>query len=179
MSTPFLAQVLLVPFQFAPRGYASCNGQLLPINQNQALFSLLGTQYGGNGQTNFALPDMRGRTPMSYSSSVDAGWNGSIATIGERAGAESVTLAPGQVPSHAHAMQGTTAAGTSRLPGGRVPATSVSTGTAVPVYGTGPAVGLTGVGTTGPATAQPHVNMQPYTVLNFCIALQGIFPSRN
>jgi microcystin-dependent protein len=181
MSTPFMGQIEIFSFNFAPKGWALCNGQLLPINQNQALFSLLGTQFGGNGQTNFALPDLRSRIPISMGTNI----------IGTAAGTESVTLNIGTMAQHTHQMKadGTTAAG-SNFPTPGNSGTSVmgnSGGTQVPpgsftvsIYSS---AGVTG--TLAPQVisnnggSQPHTNIQPYLCLNFCIALQGIFPSRN
>lgn len=155
---PFLGQIIIVPYNFAPRGWAFCNGQILAISQNMALFSLLGTTYGGNGQTTFALPDLRGRFPMSEGQG--PGLSGRA--LGEVSGAEAVTLTVAETPQHAHALP------------------------EVQVRGTGtPAVGAAAGGDRGTATtsgvggAQPHNNMPPYLVLNYVIALQGIFPSRN
>jgi microcystin-dependent protein len=152
-------------FNFAPKGWAMCNGQLLPINQNQALFSLLGTTYGGNGQTNFALPDLRGRAPIH----VGAGH-----TLGERAGEEAHTLSSAELPQHTHVMNGSSTNADVVSPTGNVVAQSSQ------LYG--PAAQLTPLdpsssGNTG--GSQAHLNMQPYLTLTFCIALQGIFPSPN
>ena len=168
MLEPFIGQTIMVGFNFAPRGWAFCNGQLLAIAQNTALFSLLGTTYGGNGQTTFALPDLRGRTPV--------GAYGFPVTLGERAGVENVTLATSQIPAHAHSVNASTAPGTTRNPGNAL-------------YGTTPAL-LHGPSSGSPVQldartiaqaggSQPHNNMQPYLAVNFCIALMGIFPSRN
>ncbi|MEJ5125429.1 tail fiber protein [Comamonas sp. MYb21] len=176
MSEFFVGQVMMTGFVFAPKYFAQCNGQLLPIAQNQALFSLLGTQYGGNGSTNFALPDLRGRTPIGFGNSVDPGWSPPPAGIGERGGVENVTLLPAQMPSHTHALQARTATGTTRIPKGNALATSASTA----LYATGsPNVALAPQSISSAGNTQPHPNMQPSTTLNFCIALQGIFPSRN
>lgn len=176
MSEFFIGQVMMAGFNFAPRFWALCNGQLLPINQNQALFSLLGTQYGGNGTTNFALPDLRSRSPLGYASSVDPGWQPPAVQIGQASGVESVTLFSSNLPGHVHSAFGSTGNGSTRNPGNAVYAnTSVnlhgpSSGQAVPLHPT----------TIAPAGGnQPHSNMQPYSAINFCIALSGIFPSRN
>lgn len=182
MSEFFIGQVMLTAFNFAPRFFAQCNGQLLPINQNQALFSLLGTQYGGNGTTNFALPDLRSRTPIGYASSVDPGWQPPAVQIGQASGVESVTLLSSNLPAHSHQVNATNAVGSNRIPVGRVYATSTDAGGA-PLALYGPSSGRTvplapqSVGVAG--GSQPHPNLQPYTVINFCIALSGIFPSRN
>jgi microcystin-dependent protein len=179
MSEFFIGQIMMTGFNFAPRFWAQCNGQLLPINQNQALFSLLGTQYGGNGTTNFALPDLRSRTPIGYASSVDPSWQPPAVQIGQAAGVENVTLLSTNLPSHTHAMNASTTAGDNRIPGNRVYATN--TNAAQPLYApsTGAVVPMNPA-TLAPAGGnQPHPNLQPYSVINFCIALSGIFPSRN
>lgn len=182
MSDYFIGQIMMAGFNFAPRYWALCNGQLLPINQNQALFSLLGTQYGGNGTTNFALPDLRSRTPTGYASSVDPGWQPPPVQIGQPGGVEQVTLLSANLPAHNHAVNASTTSGNSRIPSNRVFATSSnSAGNAIPTYATssGPLVPLNPA-TVAPAGGnQPHPNLQPYSVVNFCIALQGTFPSRN
>ena len=182
MSEFFLGQIMMAGFNFAPKNWAQCNGQLLSINQNQALFSLLGTQYGGNGTTNFALPDLRSRTPVGYASSVDPGWQPPYVQIGQIGGVENVTLLSTQLPAHGHAMNATTANGDNRSAAGRVYATSTrANATAPSLYaaGTGPLVPLHPQ-TVAPAGGnQPHPNLQPYSVVNFCIALAGIYPSRN
>ncbi|WP_286070557.1 tail fiber protein [Stenotrophomonas sp. 57] len=167
MSEPFLGQIMPVAFNFAPRYFAFCNGQVLPIAQNQALFSLLGTSYGGNGTTNFQLPDMRGRTPRGST-------NGS--NMGEQGGLENVTLIAAQIPEHTHVFGGTTGNGTTRIPQGNVLLGKTGTQN---VYGasSGAQVPLNVLDASG--QTQPHANLQPYLSINFCIALRGIFPSRN
>lgn len=177
MSQHFLGQIMMVGFDFAPRNFALCNGQLLPINQNQALFSLLGTQYGGNGTNNFALPDLRSRTPVGFASSVDGGWQPPAVQIGQSAGIENVTLLPSNMPAHTHSVAATTAAGTSRSPRNNLIGTA---GKSLYAASNGPAVPL------NPQTASPsggnqsHPNLQPYSTINFCICMSGgIFPSRN
>lgn len=164
MSTPFLGEVKIVSFNFAPKGWAVCNGQLLPINQNQALFSLLGTMYGGDGRTTFALPNLQGRIPFH----MGAGF-----TQGQAGGEIAHTLNISEIPAHAHGGFGNTAGSTAVLAGNywaANPYTSYSTG--APNASMDPsAVGATG-------GSQPHDNMPPYLVLNVVIALQGIFPSR-
>ena len=167
MSEPFLSEIKIVSFNFAPKGWALCNGQLLPINQNQALFALLGTTYGGNGQTNFALPNLRGRVPIHF----DSGH-----TLGETAGSTSNTLNIQQLPTHLHLMQGTTQDGSGPVP------SSALLSTANNMYQSPAGGGLTALNpasVTNVGGSQPHNNMMPYLVLNFIIALQGIFPSRN
>lgn len=166
MSEPFLSEIKIVSFNFAPKGWALCNGQLLPINQNQALFALLGTTYGGNGQTNFALPNLRGRVPISF----DGAHN-----LGEAAGTTSVTVNIQQMPTHLHMVQASnTQADTNAAANhmfGLVPGRDYTDPLALTTLGP---TSVTSVG-----GSQPHNNMMPYLVLNFIIALQGIFPSRN
>ncbi len=168
MSEPFLSEIKVVSFNFAPKGWALCNGQLLPINQNQALFALLGTVYGGNGQTNFALPNLRGRVPISM---------GSGRNLGEAAGSTTVTVNIQQLPQHLHFLQASTA--TANLD---TPASNNLLGGSAPndLYN-GPAnlSPLIGTTVTSIGGSQPHNNMMPYLTLNFIIALQGIFPSQN
>jgi microcystin-dependent protein len=164
MGTPYLSEIKIMSFGFAPQGWAQCNGQLLPINQNQALFSLLGTTYGGNGQTNFALPDLRGSTPIHFGKHV----------LGERTGEENHTLVTGEMPTHTHFAQGSSAAATTLSPAN----TLVLAKSAFQLYGLPTHLGaMVGIGNVG--GNQAHLNMQPFLTLNFCIALQGIFPSRN
>lgn len=169
MSDPYIGQILLASFGYAPRNWAQCNGATLPISQNQALFSLLGTSYGGDGISTFMLPDMRSRTPCGMGPSMP---------IGQAGGVENVLLSSSQVPQHAHAAGYTSQSGAVRNPGN---ALYGDTGAAAPLYaGAGGAqvpLDQATVGNAGPG--QPHSNLQPYTVLNFCIALSGVFPSRN
>lgn len=165
MAEPFLSEIRVFSFNFPPKGWAFCNGQLLPINQNQALFALLGTTYGGNGQTNFALPNFRGKASIH---------EGSGHTLGETAGSTSVTINQQTMPQHLHMAQATNSNGATANPTGGF------LGAVNSMYG--PPASLTSL---NPATvssvggSQPHNNMMPYLVLNFCIALQGIFPSQN
>lgn len=169
MAEPFLAEIRLMSFNFAPKGWAQCNGQILPINQNQALFSLLGTIYGGDGQTNFALPDLRGRAPAH---------EGSGLSLGQRGGEEAHTLSTAELPQHAHQARASGDPATVNVintPGDRVAAVA---GTAV--YGAAANATTLNPGSIGNiGGSQAHENMQPFTVVNFCIALQGIFPSQN
>jgi microcystin-dependent protein len=168
MSTPFLGELKIVAFNFAPKGWAECNGQFLPINQNQALFSLLGTMYGGNGQTTFALPDLRGRVPIHM---------GSGFTEGQAGGQEFHTVTQQEMPSHTHIVSGTTA--TAGINNGSGSSFGVSQ---VPVYFPLAGANLTTLepsSVTSVGGSQPHENRQPFLVLNFAIALQGIFPSQN
>ena len=164
MAEPFLSEIRVFSFVFPPKGWATCDGQLLPINQNQGLFSLLGTTYGGDGRVNFALPDLRGRTPIH---------EGSGHTLGERAGQESHTLLLQELPSHEHLVMGLPGAGDSANPTGGVLAQGLN------LYSQGaPTTTLHPSASKTVGGSQPHANMQPYLVLNFCIALQGIFPSQ-
>jgi len=168
MSNPFLGEIRLFPYNFAPRGWAFCNGQILSIAQNTALFSLLGTTYGGNGQTTFALPDLRGRVAMSSGQ----GPGLSNYSLGQVAGVESVTLTQNEMPLHGHATLCSSDDGNSGVPVGNYPAAFGQ-----PIYST--TQNSPGPPTGGAGGSQPHTNIQPYLVLNYCIALEGIFPSRN
>jgi microcystin-dependent protein len=173
MSDPFIAEIRVLPYTFAPRGWASCDGQLLPISQNTALFSLLGTTYGGNGKTTFALPDLRARFAMG----ADAGPGLSPRDLGQAVGQASVALLPGEMPAHTHALRaGVTPAATS--PAGNVMAPTASGGGNVyRAPGTAAPMAASAIGVAGSGAA--HENRQPYLGLNFCIALQGIFPPRS
>ncbi len=168
MSQAYLGELKLVSFGFAPKGWAQCDGQLLPINQNQAIFSLLGTTFGGNGQTTFALPDLRGRTPIM---------SGNGFTLGDKAGEENHTLAITEIPAHSHQLKATTDAANAIKPGGHLLATTTGNLT---VYATNVS-NLTPMAPSMPVVggSQPHANQQPFLVMNWIIALQGIFPSRN
>jgi len=172
MSEPFLAEIRMVSFNFAPRGFAQCDGQILPINQNQSLYSLLGTTYGGDGRTTFALPDLRGRVPVHQGPSNTGG--GTI-TLGQKGGEERHTLAANEMPAHGHARATQYQAGTGD-PSALMPAAQARGGKRV-YAAPGGAVVLDGQGVVG--EGQLHENMQPFTTINFVIALQGLFPSRN
>jgi microcystin-dependent protein len=167
MAEPFLSEIRIMSFVFAPKGWALCNGQLLPINQNQALFSLLGTTFGGDGRVNFALPDQRGRTPIHV---------GSGHTLGEKGGEQAHTLSIAELPTHTHVLSGTSTNGTAQIPAGNLMAPTASQ-----AYHAADnalvAFNPQAVSNTG--GSQAHLNMQPFLTLNFCIALQGIFPSPN
>jgi microcystin-dependent protein len=168
MSEPFLSEIKIVSFNFPPKGWALCNGQFLPINQNQALFALLGTTYGGNGQTTFALPNLRGRLPIHM---------GNGHTLGEAAGSTSVTVNIQQLPTHMHGLQAVNANATTNSPNNT---TMFANSTASQAYQ--PPANLVAMAANAVSSvggSQPHNNMMPYLVLNFIIALQGIFPSRN
>jgi microcystin-dependent protein len=167
MSEPFLAEIRIFGFNFAPRGWAQCDGQILPINQNQSLYSLLGTTYGGDGRTTFALPELRGRVP------VHPGENG--VTLGLKTGQETVTLDTTQVPNHTHTLRGSSAEGDSPVALGNILADSPVQLYAAP----NDLVGLIAGTVADAGGGQGHDNMQPWLALNFCIALQGLFPSRN
>ena len=168
MSEPFLSEIKIVSFNFAPKGWALCNGQFLPINQNQALFALLGTTYGGNGQTTFALPNLRGQVPISF---------GNGHNLGEAAGSTAVTINIQQLPTHLHALQASSATANTNAPDN----TTLLGGSAPNDVYNGPASLSTLIpsSVTAVGGSQPHNNMMPYLVLNFIIALQGIFPSQN
>jgi microcystin-dependent protein len=166
MSEPFLSEIKIVSFNFPPKGWALCNGQLLPINQNQALFALLGTTYGGNGQTNFALPNLRGRVPTHM---------GGGHTLGEAAGSTAVTVNIQQMPQHLHFEMAQPTTNNSQLPAANAVLCQASN-----VYRTADnLLALNPADVTSVGGSQPHNNMMPYLVLNFIIALQGIFPSQN
>lgn len=175
---PFIGQIMMFAGNFAPRGWALCNGQLLPIAQNTALFSILGTTYGGDGKTTFALPDLRGRFPMSSG-------NGPGLTprpLGEKSGSESVTLTVANMPAHNHSLSGNAEDGTSSSPeGGLLSAVSASDASNIPrIYGQSTRVvplAASSVGATG--GSQPVGTMPPFEVVNFMIALEGIYPSRD
>jgi microcystin-dependent protein len=167
---PFLAEIILFAGNFAPKGWAFCNGQLLPINQNQALFALLGTTYGGNGQTSFALPDLRDRVPIHRGQ----GPGLTLRVLGERSGATSHTLSIAELPVHGHGVQASTAFGTAVSPTGMYPSRNPA---AIPEYGLTADVAMSPSVIGGAGASQPHPNVQPYLGLNFIIALQGVFPS--
>jgi len=170
MTQPFLSEIRMFAYDFPPRGWALCAGQILSIQQNAALFSLLGTTYGGNGVTTFALPDLRSRVPV-HTGQLSGGSN---YVLGEQTGTETVTLIQSQLPQHTHFMQAAGAA-TSGDPTGAIPATS----SASKPYRSGPPDKVLAAGTGLSGGSQPHPNIQPYLTVNFSIALQGIFPSRN
>jgi microcystin-dependent protein len=170
--TPFLGSIFPIAFNFPPKGYALCNGQFLPINQNQALFSLLGTTYGGNGQTTFALPDLRGRTGIS------SGQGPGLQNyqLGQASGIETVTLNINQMPLHNHTMFGTTAAASTPTANGNVLGQFGAYASSPPDPAAGSMSAAT-ISTVG--GSQPHENREPFLVINWIIALQGIFPSQN
>jgi len=169
MSTPFLSEIKILSFNFAPKGWALCKGQLLPINQNQALFSLLGTTYGGDGRVNFALPNLQGHVAMH---------TGNGHTLGERGGEENHTLIMSELPAHTHFAQADSGVGSTFNPLGYPPANAAPN----QIYSAGggglQSVAMNPVMVTNTGGSQPHTNMMPYLVLSFAIALQGIFPSQ-
>jgi microcystin-dependent protein len=166
MAEPFLSEIRLMSFDFAPMGWALCNGQLLPINQNQALFSLLGTTFGGDGRVNFALPDLRGRTPIHV---------GSGHTLGERGGEQAHTLSIAEIPAHTHVLNASQNNATASIPNSSLLMAQAS----IDMYRnpTNP-VALNAGSVSNVGGSQAHLNMQPFITLSFCIALQGIFPSQ-
>jgi len=168
MSEPFLSEIKIMSFGFPPKGWALCNGQLLPINQNQALFSLLGTTYGGDGRVNFALPNLQGRAPMHL---------GNGHTLGERGGETAHTLTISELPMHTHVAKAASAAANAGAPN-NTRVLSQSTGSNLYSAATN-LVAMAPTALANVGGSQAHINMQPFLVLNFCIALQGIFPSQN
>jgi microcystin-dependent protein len=174
MADPFVAEIRIFPFNFAPKGWAWCDGQLLPLSQNTALFSLLGTTYGGDGKSNFALPDLQGRAAMHPGQ----GPGLSLHDLGETGGSETVTLLESEIPSHSHALRAFNDVGEDRIPG---PTESLARSTGGLLY----AVPPTGMVPMAPEALvpaggdQPHNNLQPYLTFYFCIALQGVFPPRS
>ena len=171
MSDPFVAEIRIFPFNYAPSGWAFCDGQILLISQNTALFSLLGTTYGGNGSTNFALPNLQGRAPMFYGQGAGL----SSHYIGESSGQESVTLITSEMPPHNHNLASVASAASSASPVASVLAESATLNT---TNKTGAQKPMASDAITIAGSSQPHNNMQPYLVLHFCIALTGVFPSR-
>ncbi len=171
MAEPFLSEIRIFSFGFAPKGWALCNGQLLPINQNQALFSLLGTTFGGDGRVNFALPNLQGQVPIHV---------GNGHTLGEKGGEQAHTLSIAEIPTHVHTLQGTNTVGNTLNPktgsGGSILASDVGN-CYTPTVKALTALNPASVSNTG--GSQAHLNMQPFLTLNFSIALQGIFPSPN
>lgn len=173
MADPFVAEIRIFPFYFAPRGWAFCNGQILPISQNTALFSLLGTTYGGDGKSNFALPNMQGNAAMHPGQ----GPGLSLHDLGETGGQETVTLLESEIPAHNHRLNFLNSTATSTIPAGNQFAKSPQNNASVYTSQTN---NLKPASTLAPSGGnQPHNNMQPYLTLNFCIALQGIYPPRS
>ena len=173
MADPFVAEIRIFPFNFAPRGWAWCDGQLMPLSQNTALFSLLGTTYGGNGKSNFALPDLQGRAPMHPGQ----GPGLSLHDLGETGGSETVTLLESEIPSHSHGLIGSTQNANQATPVGND--FSRTTGFQPYLAPAGaPLVPMSDQALPPAGGDQPHNNMQPYLTFYFCIALQGVFPPR-
>jgi microcystin-dependent protein len=170
MAEPFLSEIRIMSFGFPPKGWAFCNGQLLPINQNQALFSLLGTTFGGDGRVNFALPDLRGRTPIH---------TGSGHTLGERGGEQAHTLSIAELPTHTHAANGSSTTAAAAVPGGNLLGAVDITTFGNAYGGASNLVAFSPQAVANVGGSQAHLNMQPFLTLSFCIALQGIFPSPN
>ena len=174
MADPFVAEIRIFPFDFAPKGWAWCDGQILPLSQNTALFSLLGTTYGGDGKSNFALPDLQGRAPMHPGQ----GPGLSLHDLGESAGSETVTLLESGIPSHLHTLRGDANVSETPDPSGN----TLARGSSINVYQTDASqqnlVDMAGEAIAPAGGDQPHNNLQPYLTFYFCIALQGVFPPR-
>ncbi len=166
MAEPFLAEIRIMSFGFPPKGWATCDGQLLPINQNQALFSLLGTTYGGDGRVNFGLPNLQGRAPIHM---------GNGHTLGEQGGEQAHTLSISEIPTHAHVANAVSAVASTNVPASNV---MLAQSAGAQLYGSGNPVAMAPNALANVGGSQAHLNMQPFLVLNFSIALQGIFPSQ-
>jgi len=174
MADPFVAEIRIFPFNFAPTGWAWCDGQIMPLSQNTALFSLLGTTYGGDGKSNFALPDLQGRAPMHPGQ----GPGLSLHDLGETGGTETVTLLESEIPAHSHALMATVEDGTQ---GSVTPGVTLATSIGGKLYQSNTSSNLTPMSPDALAPAggdQPHNNLMPYLTFYFCIALQGVFPPR-
>jgi microcystin-dependent protein len=174
VADPFVAEIRIFPFNFAPKGWAFCAGQLMPISQNTALFSLLGTTYGGNGKSNFALPDMQGNTPMQPGQ----GQGLSLRDLGEQSGVESITLLQSEIPVHTHTMNGSAFPANLAGPGPDNAMGASSGGVGYKQSPLGQQAMMAPQALAPAGGGLPHNNMQPYLTLNFCIALQGVFPPR-
>ena len=175
MADPFVAEIRIFPFNFAPTGWAMCNGQLMPLSQNTALFALLGTTYGGNGTSNFALPNLQGCTPMHHGQ----GPGLSLRDLGETGGSQFVTLLESEMPAHAHVLNAQNSTGNLNDPTGAVLARPFGGGNMYKTPAGAPTVPMAFESLAPAGGSLPHNNMMPYLALNFCIALQGVFPARN
>jgi microcystin-dependent protein len=171
---PFVAEIRIFPFNFAPKGWAFCDGQILPLSQNTALFSLLGTTYGGDGKSNFALPNMQGNAPMHPGQ----GPGLSLHDLGETGGSDTVTLLESEIPVHSHTLMASTSTASKPSPAGNSLARAAGGGTPYVAPAGAPLVTFADVAIAPAGGDQPHNNMQPYLTLNFCIALQGVYPPR-
>lgn len=174
MADPFVAEIRIFPFNFAPKGWAFCDGQLLPLSQNTALFSLLGTTYGGNGKSNFALPNLQGSAAMQPGQ----GPGLSLHDLGETGGAETVTLLESEIPSHSHPWNASNSDAIEQSPVNQLLASAVGGITDFAAPGIGGITYINPSALTPAGGAQPHNNLMPYLTFNFCIALQGVFPPR-
>ena len=175
MSDPFVAEIRIFAFNFAPKGWAFCDGQFMPISQNTALFSLLGTTYGGDGKSTFALPNLQGSAPLQ----AGQGPGLSLRDLGEIGGEQTVTLLESEMPAHSHAVNAFSGAGTLGTPAGNVWASAQVLRQGQNLYGTAAGAQMSPQALSISGGNQPHNNMMPYLVLNFCIALQGVFPPRS
>jgi microcystin-dependent protein len=184
MTTPFIGQITAFPYSFAPAGWIECAGQILPIQQYAALFSLLGTQFGGNGTSNFGLPDLQGRVPVSFGQATGM----SLYNMGEKGGSEAVQIQPNTMPAHTHALSATTVHGDTNNPAGKVLAAPIQGGIGHQIkgliYNTSAPETTLAVQAIAPAGGNlpqnnPHNNVQPFVVLRYCIALRGAFPPRS
>jgi microcystin-dependent protein len=171
---PFVAEIRIFPFNFPPKGWAFCDGQLMPISQNTALFSLLGTTYGGDGKSTFALPNMQGNVPMHPGQ----GPGLSLHDLGETSGSETVTLLQSEMPAHSHSLMASSTSSSKPNPSGNALARVQSGATPYVPSAGAPLVNFAGAALSPAGGGQPHNNMQPYLTLSFCIALQGVFPPR-
>ncbi|MDT4898421.1 MAG: hypothetical protein QOH25_3498 [Acidobacteriota bacterium] len=174
MADPFVAEIRIFPFNFAPKGWAWCDGQLMPLSQNTALFSLLGTTYGGDGKSNFALPDLQGRAPMHPGQ----GPGLSLHDLGETGGSETVTLLVSEMPAHPHALMASSDPADNNVPAGKAAAPPLGRGNNLYNAATTPLVQMNPVEIAPAGGDSPHNNMMPYLTFYFCIALQGVFPPR-
>jgi microcystin-dependent protein len=174
MADPFVAEIRIFGFNFAPKGWAFCDGQILPLSQNTALFSLLGTTYGGDGKSTFALPNMQGNAPMHPGQGPAL----SLHDLGETGGSETVTLLQSEIPAHSHTMGAGSDVADNNNPANTIAAPPIGRGNNLYVTTNAPLVGMNPGALTPAGGAQPHNNLQPYLTLNFCIALQGVFPPR-